>query len=479
MSIERYAEIIDNELIFVRKYVRDIPYPLITAFYREFEGLTEDEIRNRQHELYDMYSLSLSSNSLAIELAVAHEAEIIFKPESFTVLPNGEVHFMTRGGTIVRSHISVLGDTRREIENSISNWMYAVVVKPKSKFKHSSRKHFTVDAVELVPLTYNYDFESAKRVLTKYGLKPIEVMLLAFGVIPTPKTIRLYLPRILSLFYYDGLPIHTIQLTNTDSGKSYYAMRCEFTFNFTAFSEFPSPAKLIYDARTASKGAVFTSEGIVIDEIDKLSKQRFEDSYQPLNTGLENGIWRRGVQTSSGISLEGYRLIPFILFGNILQGDSPLFVPNENPREVVTNLIESITGMSVYSFTERFAIIDVIYEKIPITDYVVRKEGAYGSMRDSVLRAIVKLVEDRVRTKYVDGQGIVSGRLRRHAEAVYNVMNALFDTEFEEKEILKVVAGEKTLDDLLMPSESRLGDSISEIEEPKEIVIDVKGGGFT
>lgn len=479
MNLDRYADIIENELIFVRKYVRDIPYPLITAFYREFEGLTEDEIRNRQHELYDMYSLSLSSNSLAIELAVASEAEIIFKPESYTVTPNGEVLFMTRGGAIIRSHISVLGDTRNEIENAISNWMYAVVTKPKSKFKHSNRKHFVVDAAELVPLTYNYDYESARRILTKYDITPIEAILLAFGVIPTPKTIRLYLPRVLSLFYYDGMPIHTIQLTNTDSGKSYFAMRCEFTFNFTAFSEFPSPAKLIYDARTASKGAVFTSEGIVIDEIDKLSKQRFEDSYQPLNTGLENGIWRRGVQTSSGINLEGYRLIPFILFGNILQGDSPLFVPNENPREIVTNLIEQITGMAVYSFTERFSIIDVLYEKIPITDFVVRKEGAYGSMRDSVLRAMIKLIENSVKTKYVDGQGIVSGRLRRHAEGVFNVMNALFDTEFDEKDILKLVAGEITLDDLFRTRDSTLLDKTSSETEFEEIVIDIKGGDFT
>lgn len=469
MSVE---SLIENELVFVRKYIKDIPHPLVTAFYSEFEGLSEDEIRARQNELYDMYSLSLSSNALAIELAINREAEVIFKPESYVVTPNGLVYFVTRGGAVLVTSLDMLGETRSEIENVIGNWMYAVVERPKRRIQGLRKNTVVANIIELEPLLVNYDYDSARRILSEYDVKPIEAIIAGLGIIPTPKTIRLYTPRIISLFFYDGHPLHTIQMTNTDSGKSYFAMRCEFTFNFMSFSEFPSPAKLIYDARNASKGAVFTSEGIVIDEIDKINKQRFEEAYQPMNTGLENGIWRRGVQTVSGINLEGYRLIPFILFGNILQGETPLFIPNENPRDTITKMFDTTTGMSTYSFVERFSIVDIVYNKIPISDFVIKKEGAVGSMRDSVLRAIVKLLSERIKTKYVDGDKIVSGRLRRHAEGVYNVMNALFDYEFEEKDICKIVAGEMTLDDLLRPEEARELDIQVKEEQVKEIEID-------
>jgi len=460
-----FEEIIEKELIFVRKYIKDIPLPLLTAFYKEFEGRSEDEVRVRQNEIFEMYSLSLSANALAIELAINQMAEIIFKPESYSVTPHGDVYFMTRGGAILTTKVDALGESRKEIENVISNWMYAVVEKPKRKM-HPYQRNLIAKITEIEPLLTNYDYESAKRVLNDYGLKPVEALLLAFGVIPCKETIRLYLPRLISLFYYNGMPVHTIQLTNTDSGKSYFGIRCEFAFNFTSFSEFPSPAKLIYDARNASKGAVFVSNGIVIDEIDKLNKQRFEESYQPLNTGLENGIWRRGVQTISGINLEGYRLIPFILFGNILQGEDPLYLITENPRNTVTSLLDNATGMSTYSFVERFAIVDVIYKRIPILDYVIKKDGVYGSMRDSVLRALILLIQERIKIQEIDGYGIVNGRLRRHAEAVYNIVSALFgeEVEFDDKDVCKLVAGELTVEELLNKVFKEKEQSIPEVE---------------
>jgi len=460
-----YQDVIDEYLVSVKKYIKDIPHPLLVAFYGEFDGLNEDVVRARQQEIYNMYNISLSDESLAIELALHDEAEVIFKPENYSVFPDGRVILVTRGGSYLLTHVKELGKTREEIENILSNWIYAIVKRSKVKTKGFASSITTARVVEFEPLTMNYEFDAAKKILNDYDLLPIEALLLANGIIPDGKTIRLFLPRFIPLLNYNGMPIHVMQLTNTDSGKSHFAARLEFAFNFTTFSEMPSAAKLIYDARNYTKGAVFTSEGIVIDEVDKIKKERFDEVYQPLNTGLENGIWRRGVQTSKGVRLEGYRLIPFLLFGNIIQGEDPLFKYVKNPRRLVNDMFDNLARFSTYSFIERFAVVDVVYERIPITKYVVFKDGVAGCMRDSVYRALVKTTQDEIRVKPTNPNVNVQGRLKRHTDALFNVVSALTGVEPDEDVIAKIVLGELSIDALFTKTD--VG------EEVKEVVYDV------
>ena len=322
------------------------------------------------------------------------------------------------------------------------------------------------------PLQGFNNVEEAKRLLNEYDLLPIEVFLLGLGVRPCKDTLRLFYPRILPLFYYDGTPIHVIQLTNTDSGKSHYSVRLEFMLGWTHFTEFPSAAKLIYDGRQGTKGAVFTSNGIAIDEIDKLRKDRFEDCYQPLNTGLENGIWRRGIQTRQGIALEGYRFIPFLMFGNIAKGEQPLLAEfTGNPRVQIETMFDAMTGYDCHSLIERIAICDIVPKKIPISRYLMRNEdGVVGVLRDSVMRGLINYLEMNIPTQYVKESANCFGRLRRHAEAVFNVTKVLFERKPDEDLVRMMIVGDIDIG-LVLFNESEVKETPKE-EHIKEIEID-------
>ena len=437
---------ISKELIYIRRYVRDIPYSLIVAFYDTFKDKPIDEQKELQKRLYDMYNLSTDQSLLNLEISLKGYAEIIFKPESYMIDQSGKVMLFTKGGVALIGSVDLFGNTRRDIENVIGEWMYVEVSHGKPFIEIPNA---TIEYVE--PLTPKVDRDRAIELLDRYGVTPFELFLISQGYKPTKEVKRLFLPRILSLFYYDGLPIHTFQLSQPETGKSHFAIRCEFAFNFTHFTEFPSPARLIFDGRLGTKGAVFTSNGIIIDEIDKLDKVNFKKAYQSLNTGLENGVWRRGVQTQHCIALEGYRFLPFILFGNVSNQLIDIYTQTNNNREAVTMLMQELTGMNVNSFVERFAITDIILNRIPITRYLIRNDrGIVGFLPDSVLRGLVEIVEDSIRYEYVEEDEECIGRLRRHAEAVYNVMKALTYEEPDVSVVRSVVTGKSDVISLIV-----------------------------
>ena len=63
-------EFMRNELLFVRKYIRDLPHSLLIAFAKEFDGLTETAVKEKQKELYEMYRLSTDSSILNLEISL-------------------------------------------------------------------------------------------------------------------------------------------------------------------------------------------------------------------------------------------------------------------------------------------------------------------------------------------------------------------------------------------------------------------------
>ncbi|MEM2261260.1 MAG: hypothetical protein QXK24_02285 [Ignisphaera sp.] len=415
-------EFVNNELIFVRNYVRDLPLSLVIAFSDTFEGLDETKVKEKQSKIYEMYRLSLDKSALNLRLAINREVKMIVKADGISIKQDGEVNLRTRGDTILIGSIDQFGSTAEEIENNIREWLLITVSKgnPRLRFDNAYIR-------DVEPLQGYRDIATAKRLLDEYDFNILDLLLLGFGIKPCYDTYRLYFPRFATQLFYDGRPVHVIQLTNTDSGKSYFSIRMEFVDNWTHFTEFPSPAKLIFDGRTGLHGAVFTSRGIAIDEFDKLKKDRFTEAYQPLNTGLENGIWRRGVQTFAGISLEGYRYVPFLIFGNIVNGEQPIStIFNENTRKYITDKLSNLTGMNAESFVERFALVDIIIRKIPISKYLIRNEkGVVGVLKDSIIRGLITLAEQKLTTKYIDFDGKLEGRLQRHGEAMYNVLYTL------------------------------------------------------
>ena len=444
--IERVVEEIAKELVYVRSYVRDVPFSLLIRFYETFKDKPIDEQKELQKQLYEMYKLSTDPSLLNLEISINGYAELVFKPERYVIDQNGHVVLFTKGGTGLIGEIEQLGKTRREVENVISEWMFVEVSHGKPFYDFPNAK---IEYVE--PLTPKIDVSRACELLDEYAISPFELFLIGQGYIPTVEVKRVFLPRVLSLFYYDGKPIHTIQLTQPETGKSHYAIRMEFAFNWTHFTEFPSPARLIFDGRLGSKGAVFTSNGIVIDEIDKLDRGLFKRAYQSLNTGLENGVWRRGVQTQLGSTIEVYRFVPFVLFGNTNETIYEFYAETLNARETIESYLNKHTKMNVESFVERFAICDVVLDKIPISRYLIRNDkGVVGFLPDSVIRGLVEIVENRVRYEFVEEDEECFGRLRRHAEAIYNILKPLTNNEYDVDIIKEIVIGKRDLFDLMI-----------------------------
>ncbi len=445
MSVD---EVIEKELVYIKVFVRDAPLPLFIAFRKEFEGLKPEDVKQKQKELYELYVNSADKNALAMELAMHGEGALILKPAGVRVFSTGEVVITTKGGSKLVGDIRLFGESKKEIANNLRDWMYVEVKADKEIEEKYGRDACLITTVD--PLKGYVDEDEAKRLLDEYSLTPAELLMCGLGIRPCDVTMRLFLPRLLPLFYYGDRPIHVMQLTNVESGKTEYGTRLEFLFTWTFYSEFPSVAELIYDGRTGSAGSVFTSNGIVIDEIDKVSKTRFVEAYQPLNTGLENGLWRRGVSIH-GRKLEVYRRIPFIVFGNVTQGDDVIDQRlYENSRATAKYVItEAIsTGgddrkVNVYSFIDRFAIVDVYPKYVPISDYVIMKDGAVGVLPDSTMRGIVSVVQDAIKHEYVEPTDDCKGRRRAQLEAVYNVLKALIDEEVDLDVLREIVVGNR------------------------------------
>jgi len=449
-------EFIRKELAFVKNYIRDAPTSLFVAFRSEFDGLREYEVKAKQQELYELYLNSTDKNTLSLTVCMEEVAQVILKPASFRIMPNGDVVITTKGGSKLVGHYKQFGKNKKEILNNLMDWLYVEV-----EFNDEIAEEYGKDAYLIThvdTLKGSVDIDTAADIVNKYEIKPIEALIAGFGIKPTKETVRLFYPRILSLFSYQDRPVHCIQFTNVETGKTEFGTRLEFVFSWTFYSEFPSVADLIYDGRNGHVGTVFTSQGIIIDEMDKVSKHRFVEAYQPLNTGLENGVWRRGVSIH-GRRLEVYRKLPFLLFGNCNQGNDVLFDRlYDNSRQTVKTIIDSALHQSnddmkinIFSFLERFAICDVFPQYVPIADYVIMNEHhAVGVLPDPILRGLVEVLQDEIETEYVEPTENCKGRMRRHSEAVLNITKVLFDVrEIDHELVRQVVVGESDVGNLV------------------------------
>ncbi len=455
---EEFIRFAERELAFVKNYIKDAPRSLFIAFRKEFEGLEPSKVREVQKNLYDMYLNNADRNHLALDIAYHGEAEIILKPASYKVEPDKTVIITTRGGSKLIGECSMFGENTKQVINNLSDWMYVIVRYDRSIEEEFGKNSYLI--VEADTLHGKVDTDKAKEILNEYNLTPAEIIISGFGVKPDKVIHRLFLPRLLSMFYYLDNPLHVLQFTNVETGKTEFGTRLEFMMSYTFYSEFPSVAELIYDGRTGNVGSVFTSSGIVIDELDKVSKHRFVEAYQPLNTGLENGIWRRGVSIS-GRRLEVYRRLPFLFFGNCTQGNDSLYDRLfDNQRQTAIQILNNALRqtdddytININSLFERIAICDVFPKYVPVSDYVILNEHhAVGVLPDPVMRGIIQIVQESIKDEYVEPDDECKGRMRRHAEAVYNVIYALTLNEYLDVEDVKsVVLGNKDFDYLLPP----------------------------
>lgn len=317
-----------------------------------------------------------------------------------------------------------LGTSTEERISNLNDYLFVTFQKKKDYLQCS----------QLIPLRGTVDVEIAGKLLAKSKYNPIELLLIGLGYKPTKEVARLFTPRILTYFRgFDGKPLHVAQFTLPETAKTNFGIRSETLFNWKYIPEPPTLARLILDARQGILGEVFLRNGIVFDEFDKwvVDTQDRRATFDSILTGMEQGKWERGV-SSQGIRVPDVpRLIPLMFFGNLGDFTKLRGIMDLCTRAWFVNIFTVRLRHDVSALADRLAVIDICFEKIPIMDYLT-----HTVLPDSVIRGIIKLLQAKV-TKCDVSQ--LKGRLRRHSNNVYSIMNTF--TKIEPETADAIVSG--------------------------------------
>ena len=439
-KLDEVPEVVREFMVFPRIYVRNLPKEMIIGF----NAWTKED----QWVLYEQWKLSTSDLHLKYTLMKKGEAELVFRPNSIRLLPNGSLIVTTTGKSQIVIPFSVYNEFGIEVIEK--GYIYAKVEMIRTKQK------MIIRAIDIAPISLTPDEETAKAIL--HEVEPYQALMYGLGVYPKPESIGIFLPRLVALFHVDGRPIHVMQLTPPSSGKSEFAYRIEQIMNFYTFPEFPTPAKLVGDARKNSLGVVYQVDGLIIDEVDKVKKERFEECYDTLLTGMEQGKWRRGVSTIHDTNIEVTKRIPIIFFGNwdYSKVVDDIVGYTETTRQKAKSFLGNRLNLNLEAFFDRIAIVDMIDEFIPIQRYLIRdEEKRVGILRDAVMKGIIQLTQREVEPiSYIDHE---TSRRDRSVNDVASVVKVLAPTIYDNLEVDKWVDGSITLISYLKARKSEFG----------------------
>jgi len=363
--------------------------------YSMFPSISEDV--EKLQRIYSMYRIGNDTQYSQLYFMFNREARIITKVLSFRVNPEKNIIlcFLPIEYPLILPLDLTDCHTPEELHELLSKPIVVDVV---------FRKGYLV-AEKLQIGTFKTSKDIAKELWEEVGAS---VLLYALGLKPRWQLFTLYLPRYLGLFkgfqheyetkpYY---PLHVMQFSPPATGKSTFADRVESAFNYEHLGgEFPSLTRLIGDARNGSVGIVGIRDGIIFDEFDKTTymvKQEFILMQKDLQTGMEQGKWKRG---KGGKAPTIYKYVNFICFGN-----NNKIIGVRNAREAVTQLYD-VEGFD--AFVDRFIIVDNVREKISIMEHRLGKV-----LPNHILRGLIAYLQDQM--KLIMPSIELKGRLLRH-----------------------------------------------------------------
>jgi len=206
-----------------------------------------------------------------------------------------------------------------------------------------------------------------------------------------------------------GQVTHAIELTTPNTGKTSFAVRNVYLFKWYYINETPSFARLIMDASTNSLGAVFRSDGLFIDEIEKYARG-MKEIISALLSGMSHGIWKRAKGDRDTPNIK--RFIPIYFAGNRINKS----LSKLTPRQYVKNVLSALLPPSeVEALMDRISIVITNENPVNASDYVSK-----FVIPDSYLRGFNVYISKKASKAYKD-LGLFSGRMREQA----NVMNAV------------------------------------------------------
>jgi hypothetical protein len=399
----------------------DVPLEVFIAFP---QTLTNNETRERVRKEW------LQGNDkqyASMQLMFNHEISCVFRPTGVLIdWANITISLYAPSGLQMYVPAQLLKNLGTTIEQQIANlndYVYATIE------KHEN----TLVTTTLIPLRGTIQTDIAKEILDKSNYSPLEIILLGLGYRNTSNMKRLFIPRIVSWFKgFDGKPMHIAQFTLPETAKTHWSIRNETLFNWRYIPEPPTLARLILDARMGILGEVFLRNGIVFDEFDKwtIDTPDRRMTFDSILTGMEQGKWVRGVSALGIRPPEVSRLIPILFFGNLgdfqkLYGTLPLCT-----RAWFTEIYSRRLTHDVSALADRIAIIDACFTKIPVMDNLTNKV-----LPDSVLRGIIEILQKQVQKVDVSK---LKGRLKRHSDNVYAILNTFMKCSPEEADDIVV-----------------------------------------
>jgi len=307
-----------------------------------------------------------------------------------------------------------------------------------------------------------------KEIIEEIGA--LNALLLAFGIMPHRITYWLFLPRLMSLFKgfksaHQSIPVHPIhilQFTEPNSGKTEFAVRASSVANYEYMGgELPTLTRLVYDARSGAIGAVGLRDGVILDEFDKKTANdlvKLTTDLRAMLTGMEQCVWSRSAG-AKGIEIR--KCVNFIFFGNV-----PPFLRGSTTREKIVNYY-NVSGMD--ALIDRITIVDMWQTPIDIAEYLIHR-----IMPNYILRGMIEYLQSQLKPLELEVE-VGGSRAPRHALNVKSLLSVL-GVKLPDDTIKNLVLGITTFDVIsrMIPDET-LKDNIPQAELIPKIKEALKG----
>ncbi len=368
-----------------------------------------------------------------VQVAYRDEIKIITKIASVKPTPNGVIAVLGNGVTVEFDPAKV-ADTPDDFFNMLSGYFFFKLVKRID----NNRVSFTVKDVKPAEPPRNTEVarELYERAIEEHVLP--RLLLQAFGYdyfrLEEPD-MWMILNRVLPVFEspFSHRRVNVVEITNRGTGKSTTFLLLREYFNFRYYTELPSFANLIYDARNNMPGSVFVSDGLVFDEIQNWKDISAEDINSALSTGLENCVWSRGAGTESRTAVR-QKCLPIIYSGN------PLPLSLADTKGITLN--EYLMKYIVFNeaILDRIHVVHIAHKKS--YNEVVNGRVLYPSVTRSLVEIIQQNINRQTRYELCDN---LTGRRQEQAVDLQLILQGLdinvFDAGLTKEQICERLAG--------------------------------------
>jgi len=444
----------DLPLVSLKVYVKDLGVEEIigfNAYDEQSQKAIAEMLRNAQ-------------DKSAFYKAVKYNKPFIFKLNGVTIdVFNDQAILRTPCGfPIVLENL-----TDEVIEILELNREETVYIKAKAEKVVAGKKKY-LRATDVQFIIGTVDLDRAKELLKEY--KAYELLALGFGYKPAPESYGLLIPRLLPVFKPQNIPMHVISFTPPNTGKSTYANLLERVWSAYFYTETPSLAQLVGDARYNSYGVAYYYRTLIFDEFDKLGsleRQKLEELWRVLQTGMEQGVWKRGVSSKGEISYRN--TVSLLFFGNVTDEDILNYTSQSlttNHKERLETLIREKYRLATKQFMDRITYAEYLVNT-PTTDEILNtRDGEVVYLDPKVTRGLLKLIDQRCFEDFKKIEAKKAGRKAHQKNAFFTVLYHL-GLEISLEELEALYNGSKTFLDYFTAAKEEAKAESKEAEEAK------------